>query len=486
MADHSVLFFRVLSFLIFLQMSLTSPVLNRESNYLHNKGKTIVVSFRNSSASSVIDSISRLPFATRTDKINALVSALKLNSASSQKEAVDYLRSKSIHDFSSFWITNTLVIHHATSRTIIDLASIPSVTTIREAVTAKLVRNGAKPIQTSTRPQPRNASSNQPSLSELQWGLEKLNAKEFWDFGYNGRGLVVANIDSGVRASHRILRNNILPGFGWFDSVQQTINPQDDFGHGTHSLGVLVGGEGYGVAPGARWISCRACLENECLEEDLLACGQFVLCPTDPSGREEDCSKSPNVVSNSWSVDISESNARSFYDDVIAAWHVAKIIPIFSVGDNGPSCESIGSPGHHEKVITVGATNSEDVLAPFSSIGPTSSDGRVKPDIVAPGEEIWSASHTGDDDFASRSGTGAACSHIGGAALLYLSQMPFTNYNLVSGDLKLNAVKTNLVGPGLNCGNVNETVFPNNAFGHGRAFINVYYIPEPTDAGPWS
>lgn len=83
------------------------------------------------------------------------------------------------------------------------LASISSVTEIRETLVAMLN------CLLTARPHAelKTILSNQPLL-KLQWGLAKLNAKEFWDFGFDGRGYFIGNIVSVVRCSHRILKKN--------------------------------------------------------------------------------------------------------------------------------------------------------------------------------------------------------------------------------------------------------------------------------------
>lgn len=64
-------------------------------------------------------------------------------------------------------------------------------------------------------------------------------------------------------------------------------------------MGSLAGAGGIGVAPGAQWIACRGC-GAVCAEFALKACAEWILCPTLPNGTNPDCSKAPNVVSNSW------------------------------------------------------------------------------------------------------------------------------------------------------------------------------------------
>jgi len=94
---------------------------------------------------------------------------------------------------------------------------------------------------------------------------------------------------------------------------------------------------------------------------------------------------------------------------MVAAWRSAGIIPIFSVGNSGPACSSATSPGDYDNVISVGSSNANNELSKFSSKGPAGGflgiGGTVKPDLAAPGENILSAWHTGDNDYRKISGT---------------------------------------------------------------------------------
>ncbi len=83
-------------------------------------------------------------------------------------------------------------------------------------------------------------------------------------------------------------------------------------------------------------------------------------------------------MSNSWG----GSGGRDFYDDIITSWQAAGIVPVFSIGNKGPDCNTAGSPGDRPNVIGVGSTDSNDRISKFSSRG-QSKDGKVKPDIVS-------------------------------------------------------------------------------------------------------
>ncbi|MBW2984775.1 S8 family serine peptidase [Candidatus Woesearchaeota archaeon] len=107
----------------------------------------------------------------------------------------------------------------------------------------------------------------------------------------------------------------------------------------------------------------------------------------------------------------------------------AGVIFTISAGNNGPWESSIGSPGTARKAITVGASDKGDYIAGFSSRGPTSI-GTVKPDVVAPGVDIYSAVPTGDcrlcdpSGYSGLSGTSMAAPHVAGAAALMKQAHP--------------------------------------------------------------
>lgn len=99
-------------------------------------------------------------------------------------------------------------------------------------------------------------------------------------------------------------------------------------------MGTILGTHGIGVAPGAKWMACQACSSPwTCTIPGFVKCAQWVLCPTNINGTEPDCSKAPQLVSNSWGG--SEEDGDDFFDEVGASWHAAGIIPIFAVGNEG-------------------------------------------------------------------------------------------------------------------------------------------------------
>jgi subtilisin family serine protease len=245
--------------------------------------------------------------------------------------------------------------------------------------------------------------------------------------------------------------------------VRGTLTANDDNGHGSHTVGSAVGQNGYGVAPGAWWIACKA-LDNtgSGYADSLLACGQFVMCPTTATGQNPDCSKAANVVINSWGMN---SGGNTFFSSMIAVWQQVGIIPVFAIGNTGTACGTVTSPGD-DNVIGVGATTDTDGLAFFSSVGP-SSNGRFKPEVSAPGYLVSSAGYQSDTIYATMSGTSMACPHVAGGVALLLNRNINMSYAQVAQYIMTTADR-NLISSGATCGGIPDTTFPNYQFGYGR------------------
>ena len=161
-------------------------------------------------------------------------------------------------------------------------------------------------------------------------------------YGVTGEGIVIANIDSGVQYDHPALVGNYRGNRGdgtfshdynWYDPTGSAppASPCDNNGHGTHTMGTMVGAGGIGVAPGATWIAAKGCEGRTCSDSFLLQAGQWVLAPTDHNGQNPRPDLSPDIVNNSWG----GSDDDSFYTDIIAAWNSAGIFEAFAAGNDG-------------------------------------------------------------------------------------------------------------------------------------------------------
>ncbi|KAF0702561.1 hypothetical protein AaE_015849 [Aphanomyces astaci] len=355
-------------------------------------------------------------------------------------------------------------------------AALPEVKSIYEPVTMTL-------DETQSNDKPASAVND-----DIAWGVEKIQAPALWANGIEGEGIVVANIDSGVRYSHASLESNWRREYGWFDPYNKTNKlPDDEDGHGTSVMGVMVGTKGIGVAPKAKWIACKG-LNYGFEESKLVECAQFLLCPHDKDINKCDPSKAPHVINGSFG----HLTTDFYLEDIITKWREARIIPVFAIGNHGrQGCTYSGYPGISPQVIAVGNTDSYDYLAFGSSLGPSVLNKTlVKPDISAPGEHIPTSGHSSDDSFIRASGTSLAAPHVSGAIALYLSANNGASYDQVYRALTENVDTNTLTPPNKNCGDIPNTQYPNNLFGHGRlnifkavaASIRGLTLPPPSES----
>ena len=245
-----------------------------------------------------------------------------------------------------------------------------------------------------------------PLSDEVEWHIDRIKATDVWEKGYTGEGTVIASIDSGVDGNHPALKNQYRgynpddptkPSheFNWYDAVSGRLSPMDSDGHGTHTMGTMIGQEPdgtnkIGVAPGAKWISTRAFFLGETHDSYLLNAAEWVLAPKDKNGVPHP-EMAPDVVNNSWGGGPLNND---WFRPAVQAWRAVEIVPIFSVGNAGlfadASPGSASAPANYPESIAVGATDANDDLAWFSLRGP-SERGDLKPDISAPGVAIRSS-----------------------------------------------------------------------------------------------
>lgn len=427
-------------------------------NTLERDGHANILVSMRAGTQDILDDLATRTFSSRTERSQAVYDALTTRARDSQKRILDLLSSQSVvknfkfGTVQSLWITNQVAVQVASEKIVVLLDSMDEISRIQEDEIVYI----DTPLE------------NVPQVN--QWGIEKIQAPAAWlQFGgTTGSGIVIGNIDTGVRHTHTILRGSYKnDDHSWYDPYNTTRTPADFHGHGSHTVGTIAGQNGYGVAPGAKWIACKGLYDNGSgAGANLLACGQFMVCPTTYNGANADCSKTPHIVSNSWGSSI---GGITYYDGMIAAWHSAGVIPVFSAGNNGPNCATATSPGDRD-VIGVGSTTSTDQRSSFSSAGP-SVDSKLKPDISAPGSSITSAGHTTDDAYTIMSGTSMACPHVAGAIALLLNRNANLSYAQIKSLLQSHADR-NLSFSNTACGNVYDNAFPNNHFGYGRLNIN--------------
>src|SRR5699024_6047371 len=270
-------------------------------------------------------------------------------------------------------------------------------------------------------------------LEHVEWNVEKVKAPRVWEEGIKGKGTVIASIDTGVEWEHPALKENyrgyqseteeVDHSYSWFDATNEEAEPYDDQGHGTHTVGTMVGSEPddteqIGVAPDASWIAVKAFEDEGATDEELLAAAEWILAPTDEDGNTR-LEMAPDIVNNSWG---GGPGLDEWYRDVVKEWRHANILPVFAAGnvdnDNPGGPASVASPANYPESFAVGATDITDKLASFSLLGPSPYD-EIKPDIVAPGQAIRSS--IPGDEYAENHGTSMAAPAVSGVASLMTS-----------------------------------------------------------------
>lgn len=318
----------------------------------------------------------------------------------------------------------------------------------------------------------------------IQPNISKVGAPDLWALGVMGTGTVVANADTGIYWEHSLLKSQYRGwdgaaanhNYNWWDAIHQDINgsanpcgyeskiPCDDHGHGTHTTGTSVGLNGYGVAPAARWIGCRNMDSGVGRPSTYIECLQFFMAPTDLNGQNPNPALRPDVISNSYGCPATEECNLQSLTAAVESVRAAGIFMAVSAGNDGPTCDTVNDPpGTDRAVFTVGAVNNSDGIASFSSRGPAGD--LMKPQIVAPGVSVVSASKSGGTT--TMSGTSMAAPNVaGGVALLWSAfptlrgNVPWTEWILTGSAVPLTTTE--------GCGGDTSTQVPNNTFGYGR------------------
>jgi len=348
--------------------------------------------------------------------------------------------------FEPYWIKNAIVVHDGDLAALAASSRFDGVQRIRELPDVKQfdLKSVAKAL---------------PAAADgIGDNIRHIGAAGAWAQGTTGHGVTVGIIDNGFRYTQAAIvkqyRGNhdgiFDHDYNWFEPSGHSSEPRSlEDPHGTHVTGTIVGDDRnidparrnrIGVAPGAQWIGCLGTPSDHDPRADLLQCGQFMLAPTRTDGTDANPDLRPQVVNNSWSEGTCNGTTTPFYADVVESWVAAGIFPVFAAGNTfscnlpEPHLSTVSSPAALASAFAVGSTGNHDgEYATHSLWGPTtdSSPGlphypdprgfpRLKPQVVAPGVDIRSASDEGDDSYLTMTGTSMSSPHIVGLVALML------------------------------------------------------------------
>jgi serine protease AprX len=286
--------------------------------------------------------------------------------------------------------------------------------------------------------------------------------------GLDGAGITIAVIDSGITDAHDDLSTSHVLRF--VDFVNFQAQPYDDYGHGTHVAGILAGdghdssGTRRGIAPGVSLLVEKVLDETgQGYISNVIAAIDYAIANRDTLGIR--------IINLSVAASVSESYLNDPLTLAAKRAVDAGIVVVTAAGNQGtngtgePQYGGIGSPGNAPWVITVGASTRsttavlrDDIVAPFSSRGPTSIDSLAKPDIVAPGvgiesltdpgstlfltkpaARVWGTVTTASQPYLALTGTSMASPVVTGTIALMLEANPDLTPNLVKAVLEYTA-----------------------------------------------
>ncbi|HEY6417284.1 MAG TPA: S8 family serine peptidase [Acidimicrobiales bacterium] len=313
---------------------------------------------------------------------------------------------------------------------------------------------------------------DQKVKTTLAESVPQIGAPQAWAAGFDGTGINVAVLDTGIDKTHPDLSGNKVVAEANF-TTQPT--PADEHGHGTHvastvaGTGAALGGLRKGVAPGASLMNGRVL--------DQFGNGQFSWII---AGMEWAAANGADVISMSLQGGFSDgTDPLSVAANQLTA--SAGVLFTIAAGNFGSGESTVTTPGTATDALTVGAVDKSNVLAFFSGRGPRLGDSAIKPDITAPGVDIIAARAAGtalgpivDDFYTMISGTSMATPHVAGAAAILKQEFP----SFTPAQLKSALVTTSVPGP--------YTVYQQ---GGGRVDVarafsqKVYATPAPVDFG---
>jgi hypothetical protein len=335
------------------------------------------------------------------------------------------------------------------------------------------------------------------------WNIDMAGAPKVWAAGFTGKGIVVASADTGVEWTHPAIQNryrgwqngSVDHAYNWLDAWDNKPAAWDDNGHGTHTVGTMVGDDGQGnqvgMAPGAQWIACRNMRYGIGNPGSYVTCLEFFLAPY-PTGGDALHDGRPwlgaMVVNNSWGCPTREGCQVGTLGIALQHLYDAGIMMVAAAGNEGPACNTVQDPPATDaNVFTVGAVDKYGKLTSFSSKGPIGVQG--KPDVVAPGEGVRSSLMGGG--YTALQGTSMASPHVTGLVALLWSANPHLRGDISNTEEIIRRTAFAGSAQGGACPLENKQCFcgrdfgnssPNNEYGFGRidawkAYLEALRLP---------
>lgn len=282
---------------------------------------------------------------------------------------------------------------------------------------------------------------NLPVEIHLLGSIPLIRADRVWEeYGTKGEGVVVGVIDSGIDYLHPALGGGIGPGFkviGGYDFVNDDNDPMDDNNHGTHVSGIIAANTDSikGVAPEASLLAVKVVnSKGRALSSTIIEGIEYIVDPN----QDGDFSDMVDIAN------ISLGSVGTPDDPKSTAVNNASQLGVLfciSAGNEG-DYKMIGSPGLAASAITVGATTKSDAITTFSSKGPAIKTYSIKPDLVAPGQNITST--ITNNRYESFNGTSMSTPHVSGVCALIKAVHPDWDAQMIKSVVLTSAIDLNL------------------------------------------
>ncbi len=424
-----------------------------------------------------------------------LVDTLRATAEVSQADVRSWLDSQGI-TYRPFWIVN-MIEATLTPAQMDALAARDDIAKIESNREFKLKRPATGPL-----PEGELEAISPIAPLAAEWGVNKVRAPLVWATGITGQGIVIAGQDTGIRWTHSAIKakyrgwNGVSAdhNYNWHDAIHGTGNatcagdqmaPCDDNGHGSHTIGTMLGDDGganqVGVAPGAQWIGCRNMNAGDGTPARYNECAQWLLAPTNLAGTDPQPDLAPDVISNSWGCPAVEGcTAGNEVQEAIENLVAGGIVFVAAAGNDGSSCSSIGdAPATYDASFTIGSMTSSDAMSSFSGRGPVANLAGVKPDVIAPGSNVRSINNASDSGYMTISGTSMATPHVAGVVALLMSVDKSLRGDPTRVEQILRETAIPLTSSTQVCGGIPATTFPNPVQGTGRVDAwNAFLVAE--------
>ena len=362
-----------------------------------------------------------------------LIRHLQSHAEDSQKNVIRYLRQQRVTGERPLWLINALAVQ-LTAAQIEDLAALPEVESIRYDEVIRL---------SSPAPQAIDMASAWDNLGAVK-------APDLWDKGYEGEGVVVGVMDSGVDVTHPALADKWRENGGWFDPYRGTEKPYDPVyptdpegsGHGTAVTGVILGGGDIGVAPAAQWIAAKIFDDEGAATNSKIQLAFAWMLDPDGVASTDDA---PDIVNNSWGFDGEINECILDFQPAVRALKTAGIAVVFAAGNTEQAGDI--SPANYPESVAVGSVGKNLVVSTFSAVGPSTCDSSIYPELIAPGEYIKTSTNDPSFPYALYSGTSFSTPHVAGVMALLLDAFPKASLSELEMAMKSSATDLGEAGP---------------------------------------